>query len=306
MHHRFLQRAATIGMLVVALSLVAACSGSTTTANGPTPTSQTPVAATPIPASPTPTSATKCTDVPGFAGTITPNPGMAFNNVPFPANSVGTTPVLHSNVIGLFTIYLMQVCAPNTSKAGMQSFYGTQMIAQGYTQSPTLPFDGGYQAPCGDPYCWGYPAIAPRYVGLEKVTELGNNLVSYQLRLFVPPPYPTCSPITTPYAFFLAQHTAVPLPPLTVIEPGDGSGSILSNRMCSAGTANSIDTFMSSELGKLGFHFGPFNPGGNASFNCNGFGSGWISPDNSYAVKWETAGGSAQGNGWSWALQSCR
>jgi len=233
--------------------------------------------------------------------------GPGFSDVPFPANSLSTTLVLHSTGTGLFTIYLFQVCSPNTTKSGIQSFFSGQMVAKGWVYSPTLPFDGGYQAPCGDPYCWtsGAPMAAPRYVGLENVTAIGNGLVTYQMRLFVPPTMPICPHFTT-FTTFVPQHKEVPLPPETVIEPGDASGVLVSNGMCSAGTAASIDLFMNTELGKLGWHQGTFNPGGGATFNCGGPFKGWISPDNSHAVGWNTANGAAVVNGWQWSLQTCR
>jgi hypothetical protein len=233
--------------------------------------------------------------------------GPGFSDVPFPGSSLSTPLVEHSTGTGLFTIYLFQVCSPNTSKSSVQSFFSGQMVAKGWVYSPTLPFDGGYQAPCGDAYCWVYgaPQAAPRYVGLEKVTELGNGLVSYQMRIFVPPTIPTC-PHFNAFTSFLPQHQEVPLPPETVVEPGDASGAVTSNGMCSAGTQTSINQFMSTELANLGWHQGTFNPGGSATFNCGGAFLGWISPDHTHAVSWDTAHGHAVTNGWYWSLQSCR
>jgi hypothetical protein len=298
------QNVMVVGLLAAVLSLMTACNGTSGTA---TINSATPVPATNTPVVPTPThtNATQCSGVAGFAGAIQAQAGMAFHDIPFPTNSISTVPALHSTGTGLFTIYLEQVCSPNTDANAVRAFFSAQMIANGWVQSPTLPFDGGYQAPCGDPYCWTYNAQAPRYVGLEKVTDLGNNLVSYQLRTFVPPPYPTCYAALTPYTLFLPQHTTVPLPPLTIFGPGDASGSLTSHHLCSAGNDDSINNFMITEVSKLGFHEGTFYPGGGATFNCGGPFKSWISPDNKYAISWNTSNGAAAGNGWSWSLQSC-
>ena len=302
---RPLQRSFAIIVLTGALAVVAACGTGNSVANGPTPVLPT---ATPVAPTPTPTNVSQCASVPGFAGAISAMAGPGFADVPFPNNSLSTPLVQHSTGIGLFTIYLFQVCSPNTSKSGIQSFFSSQMITNGWLASPTLPFDGGYQAPCGDPYCWGSgsPGAAPRYVGLEKVTELGNSLVSYQMRIFVPPTFPICPHFMNTFISFLPNHKEVPLPPETVPEPGDASGALLNSQLCSAGTAASIDTFMTTELTKLNWHQGTFNPGGGATFNCGGPFTGWISPDNTHAISWDTAHGSAITNGWLWGIESCR
>ena len=83
-----------------------------------------------------------------------------------------------------------------------------------WKQSSTYPYDGGYQAPCGDPYCWSRVPSSPNFLSLEKVTNVGNGLVTYGIRLACPPGNPDCSNIV----------------------PGGGSGtwssSGVSSRLC--------------------------------------------------------------------------
>jgi hypothetical protein len=171
---------------------------------------------------------------------------------------------LHSSGTGLWSIYQLNACTPSSTASAVRSFFASQLPGHGWATSPTLPFDGGYQAPCGDPYCWAKDT-APRYVGLEAVTDAGSGFVTYRLRLFIPPSAPascyTSMFANPPYHSTWWQDSAIPVPPLSINSgPGDGysvSGhSHQFSYICSAGTGSSIALFMQTELAHLGYHTG--------------------------------------------------
>src|SRR5579872_6771663 len=203
----------------VAIALLAC--GSTGTVN--LQATNTPASGSTPSSSPTAIGATNTPGLPATCATLLPGAGSAtagshFADVTFPANSVSTTIALHSSGTGQWSIYTFNVCSPNNTAAAVRTFFAAQLPAHSWAQSPTLPFNGSYQAPCGDPYCWAKDT-APRYVGLENVTDAGNNNVTYRIRLFIPPPSPQCpSPFLGPSGPFdtwmVSSSVGVPAPPL--------------------------------------------------------------------------------------------
>jgi hypothetical protein len=87
-------------------------------------------------------------------------------------------------------LLLMPVLSGYTST---RSYFASGLPHAGWTQAPRLPYDGAYQASCGDPYCWKKDH-APRYVSLESVTSHGGGVVTYHIRLAVPPNEPSSTP----------------------------------------------------------------------------------------------------------------
>jgi hypothetical protein len=202
----------------------------------------------------------------------------------------------------MFTTAEFDACTPSTTVAAVRSFFASGLPSAGWAESATYPYDGQYQAQCGDPYCWSKGA-APRFVSLEKVTDRGSGLVSYHLRLAVPPTPPNCPSGEfggRPYEAFI-PHTDIPLPPLTSFGPGDGSGNYTNNAMCSAGTAASINAFFTTELPKLGFAVGSL-PG---SDDCGGpsVWHGWVKGNE--GLSWNASSGASYSPGWSWSIGYC-
>ena len=248
----------TVLVVLAASMALLACSlggGGTTTTGDTSTTTAVPPTQTTIPA-------TCATALPGGAATTQPG-GATFADMPVPATSFATAPAPISSGTGLWTISLVNVCSQGITAANVRSFFGTQLPGTGWTQTPKLPLDGGYQKPCGDPYCWAKDT-APRYVGLESVTDKGNSVTTYQLRLFVPPPVPACNPLyfgSPPipalpgYPPFVGPIYGlyVPLPPLTTAVPSYASGGQRGYGICSAGTTASVAHFMSTELPKEGW-----------------------------------------------------
>jgi len=254
--HSFHRRVA-YAMLVMALSFsFAACDATTTvtsTTGGTQPggnTSTTPANS----ATPTAAAATTCAAL--LPGSGPASGGPNFGDIPFPPNSVTTPQVLHSSGTGQYTIYLFNACSPNTTAANVHAFYATQMLAEGWGQDPTLPFDGAYQQNCGDAYCWekGPNPIARRLSGLESVTDHANTLVTYTWRVFVPPPQGACKasdfPSMTNASPSLEQYQ---LPPVTTYYDFGGAAGNHETLFCSAGDAASILAFMKKSVVAAGW-----------------------------------------------------
>jgi len=272
MAHRWPSRSPRVFTLatlaLVSFLMIASIVGcaSSTNANG-AETGNTTATATPTTAPTTAaTSApTTCNQVPGFAQAgPPPQAGALLGSIPFPGNSVFTSLVhVEGGTAGLYEVQLMHVCSANTSVGAIHSQFATQAPGNGWTQSSTYPYDGGYQAACGDPYCWSRVPSLPNFLSLEKVTAVGNGLVTYNIRLAIPPSVPDCSNIAPPGGgtpkpeFFWSQQANIPVPPLSSEGLGDGHDvggkGVFSQFMCSPGTATSVKSFMSTELGKLGF-----------------------------------------------------
>lgn len=253
----------------------------------------------------TPTSAAgssgpqNCQQISGFSGAGPIPEGGRLSNVPFPANAQATVAVDTVNQTGLYEVLKFNVCAPSTSTSSVYSFYTGQFPGMGWTQSTTYPYDGGYQASCGDPYCWKV-GPTPEYSSVEAVQSAGNGFVTYRMRLAFPPSVPNCSnivpPGNTPTAlFFWDQQSTIPLPPLTVEGMGSGHGvggkTVYSQTMCSPGTAASIASYMHTELTQHGWSA--------TSQNLCGT-TGWVINNAGLAINWVVS------NPVNWTLSYCQ
>src|SRR5262249_30897476 len=205
--HPLRQRAWLTIFIALILTLLTACSSTASvTALGPTATPT--LTPTPVPT---------CATLSGFSNAGPASAGASFADVPFPGGSIGTAPKQTTSGTGLFTISELDACTAGTSANAVRTFYAQHLASGSWTQATTEPYDGQYQAACGDPYCWKRGG-APRYVSLEKVTDKDKGLVTYHLRLAKPPTAPNCpaSPFGgPPYATFVPKSD-IPLPPLTL------------------------------------------------------------------------------------------
>jgi hypothetical protein len=215
--------------------------------------------------------------------------------------------MLHPRGMGLYAIAEFDVCAPATDPQTVESYYTKQLGAAGWTTSMRYPFDGGYLAVCGDPYCW-FKDTAPRYVSLEQVTARGNGVVTYHVRLATPPPAPNCPAPAfqgPPYQSYFPTTTTtdLPLPPLTEFGALTKTGALASEALCSAGTASSVDSFLQSELSMLGWAPGQL-PAADKCGAANATFSGWVK--GSRGVSWQTTNGKQlTPNGFVWTLNYC-
>ena len=240
-----------------------------------------------------------CQQISGFSGAGPIPEGGRLSNVPFPSNAQSTVAVDTVNQTGLYEVMEFNVCAPSTSTSAIHTYYASQFPGMGWTQSSTYPYDGGYQAACGDPYCWKVDST-PEFSSLENVHAAGSGFVTYRMRLAFPPTVPDCSNILLPgntlhLLFFWDQQPSVPLPPLTVEGLGDGSSSggktVYSQAMCSPGTASSISSYMGKELGNHSWSSTPQNLCGTTGWVINGAG---------LAIKWNVS------NPQDWTLSYCQ
>src|SRR5262249_14056411 len=158
--------------------------------------------------------------LPGFSGAAAASAGPGFADVPFPSGSIAIKPKQTTGGTGSFTITELDACSPNTSANAVRSFFTQQLVGANWKQSSLYPYNVQYEAWCGAPYGWTKGA-APRLVSLEKVTDQGNSLVTYHVRLAKPPTVPNCpsSPFgSKPYATFV-PNSDIPLPPLSLFGP---------------------------------------------------------------------------------------
>ena len=236
--------------------------------------------------------------------------GSGFSDVPFPPNSFSTGIANSHGGDGRFTIQQFDVCSNASGAQAIRSFFASGLPSAGWAQATAYPYNGAYQAPCGDPYCWR-KGSAPRYVSLEQVTDRHNGYVTYHLRLAIPPTPPTCTPdvagIYPTRAYDtgnLPNTTDIPAPPLT--KDGLGSAGVNGNVSqggfggeCSAGTAASINSFFTTELPVLGWnHSAPpvlLAP-------CGTTGSQWWKGHEIFS--WNTSG-SAGASGVFWGYGEC-
>lgn len=244
---------AALSIVIMTAIVFMACGGTATVVGGGSTT--TPSATTTIATTSTsvpPTAVPTCAALLPGAGAATGGP--SFGDLPFPANSVSTPLAVHSSGTGSYTISLFNACSSGTTAADVKAFYANQLVGQGWATDPTLPFDGSFQEPCGDPYCWIKGAyLSTRLIGLEAVTDKGNNVVTYTWRVFVPPPAGTCKasdfPTTTNGSVGAAEFQSPPLTYYYAFAPGLGQYPYV---VCSAGDPTSIITFLKKSIPAAG------------------------------------------------------
>lgn len=294
-----------LGVFAMVLAACSSTAGTTTTsgtasvASATASTGNAGNSATATPTSAGNANAQTCQQIPGFSGAGPIPEGGRLSNVPFPTDAESTEAVDTVNQTGLYEVLEFNVCAPHTTTSAVYSFYAGQFPSMGWAQSSTYPYDGGYQASCGDPYCWKV-GPTPEFSSLEIVHAAGNGFVTYRMRLAFPPTLPDCSNIVPPGnsptpLFFWDQQSAVPLPPLTIEGLGDGHGvggkTVYSQTMCSPGTASSINSYMNAELTKHGWSA--------TSQNLCGT-TGWVINNAGLAISWNVS------NPVDWSLSYCQ
>lgn len=286
--------------------VLAACNGSTQrsaiTTSTLLPTQTSVATATTISPTATPAQATCAALLPGG---ILASAGSNFTDVSFPPGTISTALALDHHGDGQWSVYHMQACAEMTSVSLIQAFYATNLPAQGWANAPTEPFDGSFLQACGDAYCWDKDA-APRYVGLGDLIQHGT-VVTYTLRLFVPPAVPNCAG-TPAHGSYIAQLPAtyspqvIPLPPLTRDGLGMNGGNAGNDTgLCSAGTASALQIFFNAELTtRLHWSYGPFPArfGSGCAFTST---VGWWNGNEAFAFDSVTT----VPNGVSWTARTC-
>lgn len=244
--------------------------------------------------------ATTCQALSGFSGAQTATAGAGFSDVSFPASSISTTIATSGGGAGRFTIKQFDVCTSSTTTSSVYSFFASGLPGAGWSGASSYPYDTAWQAACGDPYCWK-KGNSPRYVSLEKVTDSGNGLVSYHMRLAVPPSGPTCSSSVDIYTGKtwdpnVGDVPGLQSPPLTLDGLGDGYDDSVAahtavQSMCSAGNGSSIDNFFNTEMPKHGWNHS--TPSSAMSSACHTTGAQWWKGKDLFQWKVETGGSPA-------------
>ena len=138
---------------------------------------------TPPPA-PTNPAATNCSQLSAFSGTGPVSISGAFNEVAFPAGTVGALAQSFETKSYLFEI--INACTNSFTASHIRSYFAGALPPTGFAQSATFPYQGNPAAACGDPYCWVSTLPTNRYVSLESIAANGS-VVTYKLRLGIAP-----------------------------------------------------------------------------------------------------------------------
>jgi hypothetical protein len=267
------------GLIVVLLLALSACSiGSTSASEQGGGSNNTNNSSS----TPTPKQATACSDLSGFSGAQAATAGAGFSDVSFPANSISASIATSGGGAGRFTIEQFDACTPATTTSAVYSFFANGLPGAGWAGASSYPYDTAWQASCGDPYCWKKD-YKPRYVSLEKVTDRGNGLVSYHVRLAIPPAGPTCSSGVDIYTGKtwdpnVGSVPSLQSPPMTLDGLGDGyDDSVAAHTaiqdMCSAGNITAVNNFFNTELPKHGWSH--TTPSATMSSACHTSGAQW-------------------------------
>ena len=243
----------------LAIFVLAGCGVTSATTPGASGTSTpSPTATTPA----TPTSqVTTCAQLPAFASA---SPVGDFFSILFPANTMANGVIPPTAAAGQFGVVAGDFCTPNsttqliiTGGHGPEPFL-TALLFEGWVAATTFPVDGYLQQPCSaGGTCFSNPGNN-NYLTVQNVTDHGNGVISYHLVVASAPTAPSCnsnfSSSPTPGFFpFLTSFTPpVPLPPLSRIAPNSAAG-LTGIDICSAGTATSVATFMTTYLASAGY-----------------------------------------------------
>lgn len=304
---RFSRALAWLSCVLALTFTLAGCDIGGTTSGASQPTSA-PQATQPAA---TATAVPNCQAISGFASAGAASAGQGFNDVFFPAGAISTPVTTSGGGADRFTIKQLDVCAPSSTVDSIHSFYAGGFPNNAWAQSSSFPYDGAAQASCGDPYCW-HIGKEPRYASLEKVTDKGNGLIVYHLRLALPPSAPICTPDpaaiygTRPYDTNLPSTASIPAPPLTKDGLGDGSGVGSLTRFsevgeCTPGTNSALDTFFNTELPHAGWHHSA--PPSSLAGPCETTGTQWWKGNQIFS--WNHSGAAGAGTIF-WGYSICQ
>jgi hypothetical protein len=179
-----------------------------------------------------------------------------FLSVTFPANAAITQIASSQGGAGQFTIEETDVCyggttANLTGSAATRHSVVASLLGVGWRTSAVFPYRGAVLESCPS-QC--YEISNTHYLALERITDHGDGIVTYHLRLAAPPPAPTCNAdfANSPTKGVQTSVEGVPLPPLTRVAP-DNAANLHGYDLCSAGTATSVAAFLTSAMPASGW-----------------------------------------------------
>ncbi|GEM_PF-1234190 len=306
---RFLARRTTAASLaslglIALLALLSACSstsgtstvnGGTTTAGATaTATGSTTSGATPTSA-PTSATATCGSALPG-AGAANAGSALVYP-MSFPTGSVSTTATQTVSGAGLFTVYQLMVCSPNSTASSVNAYFSSALtsVEHGWGSATTFPYDGGLMQACTG-QCWSDATGGPiDFLVFDQMVDHGNGVITYRMEYAISPDFPTCNSTvfngsSAQNLYFLPGFTpSEPLPPLSEATPDDASGGIRGFEICSPGDATSVKAFMEKELPATGWSRSSTGTSSNScqfTDECWANGSAAISFSVSDATQW--------------------
>ncbi len=245
---RIWRTAVGAALVIPALLLVSACGATGTPGTQPTATRTVPVT---------------CASVLPGAGAIALQQKGFLYPIVFPPGTVGTTPQQTASGTGLFTVSSFTACTPNTTTAGVTTFFASHLgaLQHGWHDAQTFPSDGGLMASCDVSACWFNPKGGPPYyLTFDQHADRGAGIITYRARWAVSPDFPTCGanystiPPAARDVYFLPGYTPpLPLPPLSSTVPDNAMGGLRGYDICSPGTAQSVSAFMTKELPATGW-----------------------------------------------------
>lgn len=175
-----------------------------------------------------------------------------FAGVPLPAGAVMTAPKMSFGGPSQFTLADSDVCYSGSSASTPNP------TSSGWSYAHSFPYQGALLQYRGQaqPVCASlcFQLGNARYLALEQLTDHGNGVFTYHLRLATPPPAPVCSAnfANSPLKGAQIAVEDVSLPPITYAVP-DNAANLRGYDLCSSGTAASISAFLSSALPSTGW-----------------------------------------------------
>lgn len=155
-----------------------------------------------------------------------------------------------------FTISQVEVCFSGTmddltGTAKGRATVANALASDGWSASSSFPYPGDLLEGCGGA-C--YERGNTRYLAIDKVTNHGGNIITYDLRTAAPSAVPTCSSnfANSPISGVQTAVEGVPLPPITFVVP-DNATNLHGYDLCSSGTATSVSAFLTSALPASGW-----------------------------------------------------
>ena len=268
--------------LGAAMAFVAAC-GAQTVVLSSTPTA--PPTATPPPS---------CAML--LPGSVAATPIAGFTDVQFPSGAMDAGPHQSYGGTGQFAILEYDVCYTGTQDDLTGPFSGhhsvtAYLLGAGWGTSQTFPSMGDAQQPCAQ-YCFDF-ADNQRYLTLDQITDHGNSLITYRMRLAAPPPTPNCNPTyypnATSYSIYFDPNASslyhFQLPPLSKISNFNGGGHAggTDTPICSAGDYPSIIAFMNASVTAAGWTV--------ANLSATGFSAQLVQSGRTYSIDVSTNNG---------------
>jgi hypothetical protein len=179
-------------------------------------------------------------DIPGFVG------------VPLPEGAVMTTAKSSFGGPSQFSILESDVCYRSLSSPT------TNLSNTSWSYWHSFPYDGvlfqarGQLLPTCASLC--FQVGDSRYLSLERITDHGNDVFTYHVRLATPPPAPTCNAnfSNSPLKGVQTAVEDVSLPPITYAVP-DNAPNLRGYDLCSSGTVASISAYLTSALQGTGW-----------------------------------------------------